>query len=191
VRQEQRPVSAQSGLSPDDVFQAQSVYQDEPEVVEASRELRNAALPEYAAQAMGDMESMMGMGVVPEGMTAERVVEMTRLNASLTIARMRELVAEIKSKGLSGQDAMQQFQTAFLQRAKSMAMDAFGAMGITPQDFAASVMHFMDDPEVQAAQMETQNRLMLTQQLNMMELTTGMSREEAMDAMGVPAGFEE
>ena len=182
----------QLGLDPDAVFQAQALYQDEPEVVAASRELRNAALPEYAAQAMGEMETIMGgEGSVPVGMTAAKVAELTRKNATLTIGKMKALVEEIRAKGLVGHEAMQSFQSSFLTRAKDMTLEAFSKMGISPEDYAASVMKFMEDPEVQAAQMETQNRLMVSQQLNMMELSTGMSRSEARDSMGVPDDWAE
>lgn len=169
------------------MFKAQTKYQEDADVVAVSRELRNAALPDFAAKAMGEMESLIGSpGTVPDGMTASRVAQLTRDNATQTIGKMRELVAEIKASGRTGREALEAFQTTFIERAKALTLETFEALGIEADDYAASMMKFMDAPEVNMAQAESQQRLMVCQQINMMELTTGMSREDAIASMGIP-----
>jgi len=182
------PPPPQFGIDPEAVFKAQSKYQEEKEVVAVSRELRNAALPDFAAKAMGDMEDMMATeGTVPEGMTEQLVAQMTVDNATATIAKMKELVAEVKADGLSGSPALQAFQQRFVQRAKEFTLETFSALGVSPEDYAACMMKFVESPLVQTAHMETHQRLALCQQLNMMELTSGMSRADAIGALGIPA----
>lgn len=182
----------QFAVDAESVFKAQTKYQEDPAVVEVSRELRNAALPDFAAKAMGEMEDMIGgQGTVPEGMTAARVAEMTTENATATIAKMKELVAEVRADGLTGQEALQAFQTRFIERAKRFTMETFESIGVSPDDYAACMMKFVESSEVQMAQAHTQQRLMLCQQLNMMELSSGMSREDAISSLGIPSEIAE
>lgn len=184
----EKDVNDEYGVEADPVFKAQTKYQEDTEIVAVSRELRNAALPDFAAKAMGEIEGIIGSpGTVPDGMTAARVAQLTRENATETIGKMRELVSEIKASGKTGREALDAFQVTFIERAKSLTVETFASLGISADDYAASMMKFLETPDVQMAQAESQQRLMVCQQVNMMQLTTGMSREDAIASMGIPA----
>lgn len=178
-------------VSSDSVMSAQTAFAEDEEVLSVSRELRNAALPDFAAKAMGEMEDFLkGTGTVPDGMTAEQLAELTVMNAQITIRYMKELVSSIRARGLSGKDAAKAFQTEFIGRAKELTVKTFDELGISPDDYAASMVRFMESPAVQESQMRVQQMLMIAQNLNMMELS-GMSRAMAMDAMGIPPEMRE